>query len=319
MRAVFRPQGFRLEVETNDRRILESVESSFRIFSQAKSLAGVPTEEASLHMRLMCAPSDPSGPPWAPAAYRAWEHLFAVVCGPDNFMVADLDRRRVMVFFSPAMLEDREFFRWTFPDCATYVLLVHHWLTPVHASCVVRDGYGICLSGPAGAGKTSLAYACARAGYRLLTEDVVYLNRSENSAALLGNPTHLHFLVSARELFPELKQAQVTMSRDRQECLAVRTEEWLPGRAVTEAKPGMVVFLERSDGAAPVLETVPAAEARRLLFEALVRLDDEQTMVAHGQALRRFVEAGAYRLRYSSWDQALEQLDSLPLPNRTAK
>ena len=81
----------------------------------------------------------------------------------------------------------------------------------------------------------------------------------------------------------------------------------------------MVVFLERSDGAAPVLETVPAAEARRLLFEALVRLDDEQTMVAHGQALRRFVEAGAYRLRYSNWDQALEQLDSLPLPNRTAK
>ena len=233
-------------------------------------------------------------------------------------MVADVDQRRVMGFFSPAMLKDREFFRWTFPDCATYVLLVHHWLTPVHASCVVRDGYGICLSGPSGAGKTSLAFACARAGYRLLTEDVVYLNRSGNSAALLGNPTHLHFLVSARELFPELKQARITMSRERQECLVVRTEEWLPGRAVTEAKPGVVVFLERSSGAAPVLETVPAAEARRLLFEALL-LDHEQTMAAHQEALRCFVEAGAYRLRYSNWEQALEQLDGLPLPRRTVE
>lgn len=318
LHAVFYPLGFRLEIETNDRRVLESVESSFHIFSRNGPPPAEAPAGASLHMRLVCVPAEASGPPWPAAAYRAWGDLFAVVCGPENFLVADLARRRVMGFFSPAMLEDREFFRWTFPDCATYVLLVRHWLTPVHAACVVRDGQGICLCGPAGAGKTSLAYACARAGYGLLTEDVVYLHRFENPMSFRGNPTRLHFRVSARELFPELHQVPITMRRERHEYLAVRVEQWLPGRVVTQADPGALVFLDRGPTAAASLEPVPASEAQWLLYEDL-RRDEERMMEAHQQMLQRLVQTGAYRLHYLTLDQALEQLDRLPLSKGTVE
>ncbi len=323
LRATFHPLEVPLEIETNDRRVLESADSSFRIFSApeltAALLPGPASPGARLRMRLVQAPEAATNPPWPAPAYRLWRDLFAVVCGPDNFLTADLVRREAMGFFSPAMLEDREFFCWTFLECATYVLLVRHYFTPVHAACVVRDGQGICLCGPAGAGKTCLAYACARAGYSLLADDVVYLLRSERHPQLRGNPSRLHFPVPARDLFPELRQVLVGIRRDGREFLAVPAEEWLPGRAVTQAELGAVVFLERATecGAGAALEPVAAAEAHRLLFDALPPdMDEEQIMAAHRLTIEHLVQAGAYRLHYSTLEQAWQQLERLPLPER---
>lgn len=310
LRGTFHPLGFPLEIETNDRRILECAESSFGIFPKAESGA------EPLRMRLVRAPEASAAAPWPAPAYRAWGDLFAVVCGPDNFLTADLARCEAMGFFSPAMLDDREFFRWTFLDCATYVLLVRHHFTTVHAACVVRDGHGICLCGAAGVGKTSLAFACVRAGYRLLADDVVYLLRSEKGLQLHGNPSRLHFPVSARELFPELKNLPIAIRRDGNEFLAVRTVEWLSDSAVTQAEAGAVVFLEH--GAKEELENVQQAEAHRLLFEALP-LDNDETMAAHRRSLERLVRVGAYRLRFSTLEQARRYLDSLSLPQRIWK
>lgn len=320
-RASFYPLGFRLDIETNDPRVLECAESSYGIFGKGHKAgvgfkpapANAQSQAAALRMRLVRAPEASAVPPWPAPAYRAWGDLFAIVCGPENFLTADLARREAMGFFSPAMLDDREFFRWTFLDCATYVLLVWHHFTPIHAACVVRDGRGICLCGPAGAGKTSLAYACLRAGYQLLGDDVVYLLRSEHQPLLRGNPSRLHFPVSARQLFPELEQIPPAIRRDGNQFLAVRTEQWRPGQSVTQAEAVAVVFLERGKPAS--LESVEAGVAHRLLFDALP-LDDEKTMAEHSRAIERLLQAGAYRLRYSTPEQALQHLNSLALLER---
>ncbi len=314
LRAVFYPFGFRLEIESNDRRVLECAESSFGIFRRDEF--SVPP----LRLRLMRAPDAAACPPWPAPAYRAWGDLFAVVCGPDNFLTADLDRRQAFGFFSPAMLEDREFFRWTFLDCATYTLLGRHHLTPIHAAGVAREGFGICLCGPAGAGKTSLAYCCARAGDALLADDVVHILRSGGAPQLRGNPSRLHFAVSARELFPELQDAPVTIRRDGGEFLALPAEQLLPGRVATQAEPGALVFLQRS--AEPVeaaLEPILPSEALKLLTANLPMVDEERTMAQHYAVLERLARDGAYRLRYSTLEEARRQLDLLPLPERTQK
>ncbi len=324
-RASFYPLGFRLEIETNDPRVLECAESSYGIFGKGHEVgagfkpapASAPPPAVALRMRLVRAPEASAVPPWPAPAYRAWGDLFAIVCGPENFLTADLARREAVGFFSPAMLDDREFFRWTFLDCATYVLLVWHHFTPIHAACVVRDGRGICLCGPAGVGKTSLAYACLRAGYQLLADDAVYLLRCESQPQLRGNPSRLHFPVSARKLFPELNRLPVAIRRDGHEFLALRTEEGLAGTAVLQAEIGAVVFLERSpEPASPsALEMASPDEALGLLLEA-PRIDNQQTREEHEQALHRLVRTGAYRLRYSTLEQALQHLNSLVLLER---
>lgn len=311
LRSVLYPLGFAVEIATNDQRVLECAQASFGIFP---SVAGAPV---SLRMRLLGVPGGSSGPPWPNPAYRSWRHLFTVVCGPDNFLSADLAGREAMGCFSPAMLDDAEFFRWTFLDCVTYVAIQRHYMTPIHAACVVRDGHGICLSAPAGTGKSSLAYRCAEAGYKLLGDDGVWLLRSGPRLQLRGNPSRLHFPVSARDLLPGLRKVPVGIRRDGHEFLAVPAADFFPSQLVIEAEPGPVVFLERRPDAAPAIERIPADEAHRLLFEPIPLLDDEETMAEHARVIRRLVEDGAYRLRYSLLDQALRQLDGIPLLQRT--
>ena len=38
------------------------------------------------------------------------------------------------------ILDDREHFREIYLEAFTYMTLQRHWITPVHAACVVRDG-----------------------------------------------------------------------------------------------------------------------------------------------------------------------------------
>lgn len=310
LRAVLHPLGFALEIETNDRRVLECAESSFGIFRRPEH-PGAP-----LRVRLLLAPGASATPPWPAAAYRSWRDLFSVVCGPDNFLSADLARGEVMGYFSPAMLDDAEFFRWTFLDCVTYQFLLRHYLTPLHVAGVVREEQGLCLCAPAGMGKSSLAYACLRAGYGLLSDDVVWLLRAERRPQLRGNPSRLHFPVSARELFPELQRLPVSIRRDGQEFLALRTEESFSRQLVTQAAPGPVVFLERGSNLSPALESVSPEEAHGLLFDPLPQLEDEPLMMEHSRTIRRLVKEGTYRLRYATLAQALEQLDRIPLFER---
>lgn len=304
------PLGFRAEVTTNDERVLEAFEGSFAVFRASAS--GHPP----LRLRLVRDPQGRSEPPWPPVSYRYWANMFSVVCGPDNFLVVDMGRCEAMGYFSQAMLDDREFFRWTFLDYAVYMLLLKHHVTAIHAACVVRDGSGVCLCGPAGAGKSSLAYRCLQAGFSLLADDAVYLLRSPGEMQLLGNPSRLHFPVSARRLFPELERIPVGIRRDGQEFLAVNPAS-LGAPVTTEAAPGAIVFLDRRPEAGLQIQEVASEDALQLLFDPLPLLGDAAEMETHRRTIEGLAAGRAYRLSYRSVDQAVEQLDRLPRPQRS--
>lgn len=310
LRAICYPLGFSAEVTTNDERVLETCEQSFAVFR-----AGFPGHPP-LRLRLVRDPAGRNEPPWPAVSYRYWGNLFSIVCGRDNFLVVDMERREAMGYFSPAMLDDREFFRWTFLDCAVYMLLQKHHVSTIHAACVVRDASAVCFCGPPGAGKSSLAYRCLCAGFSLLADDAVYLLRSPAEMQLLGNPSRLHFPVSARRLFPELERIPVGIRRDGDEFLAVSPAS-LGARVTTEAAPGAIVFLDRRPDAFPAIQEVSDDEALRLLFDPLPLLGDAAEMEMHRQAIERLVAGRAYRLSYRSVAQAVEQLDRLPWPLRS--
>jgi hypothetical protein len=83
----------------------------------------------------------------------------------------------------------------TLEDTATYLLgpvaallLRLRGSVPLHASAVALDGAAVALAGPAGAGKSTAAAAFARAGHRVLGDDVLALE--ERDGVILAHPAY---------------------------------------------------------------------------------------------------------------------------------
>jgi hypothetical protein len=74
---------------------------------------------------------------------------------------------------------------------------------PVHASAVARGDAALLFIGPSGTGKSTLAYAAARAGLDVLSEDTVFVQRSPG-LRVWGRPGAIHLPADATRHFPEL-------------------------------------------------------------------------------------------------------------------
>ena len=70
------------------------------------------------------------------------------------------------------------------------VLLHQRAVLPLHASSIVIDGRAVVLVGNSGLGKSTLASAALRAGYRLLSDDITVIRLGKDGApwALAGSP-----------------------------------------------------------------------------------------------------------------------------------
>ncbi len=315
LRMVCYPLGFPLEVETNDARVLAHAAASFGIFGE-----GAP-QSPPLRFRALCDPGATAGPPWPRHSYRGSGDLFTVVSGPENFMVCDLGRREATAYFSAALLDERDYFCTDFLESFVYMTIQRHWATPLHAAGVVRDGLGICLAGNSTAGKSTLAYFCAKSGYQLLSDNGVWLLNAADNPGLLGNPSRLRLRLPARKLFPELGHLPVSHRANDNEFVAVPTEQILPGRLATHAEPGPIVFLDRRT--APTLTALervsPEETHRRLFFGRNLAIDEPSVIEASERTIRRAVRSGAYSMCYATLEQALECLNSIPLPERIAR
>ncbi|WP_442052563.1 aldolase [Paenibacillus sp. 2TAB19] len=70
------------------------------------------------------------------------------------------------------------------------VLLMQRGILPLHGSAVVIDGKVYAIVGESGAGKSTLAAAFVRAGYPLMTDDVIAVSLSNDSAAATVYPSY---------------------------------------------------------------------------------------------------------------------------------
>lgn len=225
--------------------------------------------------------------------------MFHIACGGVNFAVADLKTGTAIGFVSSEILSDRSFFREVFLECLFHVLVVNQTHTPVHAACVASKGRGVLIGGPSGAGKTTLAYACAKAGMQVISDDVVHLEWDLNlrQMVLWGNPWQLKLPPAASQWFPELSGRKTAMRSDGELYFAVETRLEFSGQANTSCDPAALVFLERTHSGALECAPLPAEVALARLREDIV-LDDEAVVERHFDLLRRLVQKGTYTLRY---------------------
>jgi hypothetical protein len=189
------------------------------------------------------------------------------------------------------------------------LLLSTSYVTAIHAACVSRNGRGMLLCGNSGAGKSSLAYACARAGWIFTSDDSSYLVADGNHPRIIGNSGKIRFRPTARELFPELQGYSLTPRAEGKPSIEVSTVE-LPGiNAVDEMQIHYIVFLNRRPSSIAELVPLSSASASQRFHQDLYPAEEIREMQA--KAIRPLLATEIYELRYRDLHHAVSRLELL--------
>jgi hypothetical protein len=291
----FNPMGTRIRVESNHEAVVQAARENFGRYGKPSR-----GESPRFFLRVCVDPVHRASPPWPKPSFRSLNHLVHIACGDSNFAVADLNTGVCIGFVTQAMIEDSSFFKSTFLDCLFYVLAVHHDYTPVHCSGVVSGGRGVLVCGVSGTGKTTLAYASAKSGLQVLSDDVVHLriDAANHELRLWGRPWFLRLLPKAVEHFPELAGLQPQLRSDHEYYLEIDVENQFPGSTVVTCEPEGLVFLDRYRDAATRLQPLSAESAlERLLKDIYV--SETSIIERHQQTLEKLLQTKAYTLSYS--------------------
>ena len=302
LEAVFHPLGFPLELATNSADVMRAAVENWSGF--ASVFAHPP-----IRLRIAVDEDNP-GPCPESLVFRAQRHLLTLISDAANFAVCDLDAGFAFCWFSPAAARDREWLRYFYLDTVVYLILWHQRLTRIHASCVALDGRGVLLCGSSGAGKSCLAYACARNGWTFVSDEATSLVRGTTDRTVLGKPQHMRFRDTAVEVLPELNGRLAAPNLAGKMTIELSTSE-IPGiRTAFQCHAAAVVFLARRDSGPAHLTPIAKAEGWRRLEQDLP-LFDEPVREEHKDSLRHLLDAGVYELRYSDLDGAVRQLERL--------
>ncbi len=299
------PLGCAMRLRTNSRQIVQAAEESW---------SGFPALFDGPPMDIRVAVSDDEQAACATGLiWRAQGHLLAMQADQNNFAICDLDRGFAFSWLTPATARDHEFVRYFFLDTIVQVLVWQTRLTPrIHASCVARDGRGVLLCGESGAGKSCLAYACARRGWSFITDESTALVRDSQDRIALGKPRQMHFRDTAAEIIPELQGRLAMRNAVGKISIEVHTAD-LPGiRTAFQCKVAAVVFLNRQAGGPARLVRLSGEDAFSRLEPGLP-LFQEPLHEKNRAALRYLVAAGAFELRYRDLEEAAALLESLTL------
>jgi hypothetical protein len=301
LRAVYYPIGFPLAIATNSEEVLAAAEESWGHFQNRFSYP-------PLEARIGVLPNGPAECPPAPT-YRQQRNIRAWVADAQNFGISDPQHGFAFAWFTRAVVENRAYLRWNFLEALSWDLL-GAYLTPVHAACVRLADRGVLLCGDSGAGKSSLAFACAKAGWTYMADDSSHVVRGRPSSLVVGNPYQIRFRESAIDLFPELRAWPATPRATGEMAIELPTANLPQIQTTSDCVVHYIVFLNRAHLGPPRLCGFPKEEALDR-FEQVICCNEPEVVEAHKQALKKLLTAAVFELRYSDLTSAVQRLENL--------
>jgi hypothetical protein len=301
LRATFFPLGFPVEVATNSEAVIMAARQSWGLFRATSA-------DAPILLNLAVTDDDDEKAVPRPQ-FRSQGHLMSIVADARNQIICDLERGSATGWITRRVAENTPLMRLRFMESSVMSVLVATRLAAMHAALVARRGVGIAFCGESYAGKSTLAYACARSGWTLISDDGTFLDRNNTGRYAVGNPYRVRFREDAKSLFPELADFKVIRRLNGALALEVPTADLGVETAVGHSVDHLV-FLRRSRSCEARINRYSAAEALRWLEKATL-YGPEHVRVAQRQAYRRLVDASAWELHYSDLSDAIHVLDQL--------
>jgi HPr Serine kinase C-terminal domain len=302
LRGTYYPLGFALEIATNSGEVLAAAEESWGSFQGKFS-------ELPLRLEIgVMADGSKDCPP--PPGCRSRGNLLTIIADAGNFSVCDLSRGFAFAWLTQSTVADRAYLRYYFLEAMGSTLLEALYLTPLHAACVQIGGRGVLLCGESGAGKSSLAFACARNGWKFLSDDSSAIVRKRPGRVVVGNPCQMRFRESAVELFPELKEQRVTPRATGKMAIELATAALPEIAKQAECQVDYIVFLNRREPAPPGLLSLPKETAWQY-FEQYMCFGGAAVHQAQSASIHDLLTAKLFEMRYSDLDWAVERLETL--------
>jgi hypothetical protein len=249
LRKMFYPLGFPIEVKTNSAKILLFAAELWSRFEK-----GFDTRPIQVDVHVVdgigtsCPPS--------PGCRLVWPSLISVA-DQDNYSIVDLELSTTQITISRETERHAAYFQYFFLHAAPMCHIATRYATPVHAGCVQLDGRGLLLCGDSGAGKSSLSYACARAGWTYITDDATFLLSEDSQAGesrlVTGNCHQVRFRPSAAELFPEVRRFDLTPRAAGKPSIELLTAPMKNIVCAQTADIDYLVFLNRRASGSPEL------------------------------------------------------------------
>jgi hypothetical protein len=300
--ARFSPLGFPLEISTNSPEVLEAAAESWGAFEQLfqtpllKIQVGVLEERSS-----ECPPA---------TTCRVQQNLFSFIADSENYGISDMVRGVSSVWLRKEAVRHRNYLRYFFLECAAITLIAPRFVTGVHSACVARNGVGVLLCGDSGAGKTTLAYACAKAGWTYVTDDGSYIVHGRDDLLVVGNCNQIRFRPACKLIFPELDGREVMHREEKSKpSIEVSSSEIEGIRPSPTAKVQYLVLLNRREGENLPLRPYSKEVVRQYLYQS--RFSPPETMPLHYATIDRLLEGPVLELRYRDLNYAIDQLEKL--------
>jgi len=288
--AIFTIAGAASEIHTNSESIIAIANECFPPLRS-------PLPVSCLRFRLWVDPKGSSRRPWPIPYFRGLGNLVFGGFDSESSVMVDLTGRRIIGRFSPALANDRDYWkRVIFPRLITAIGPAIG-VTELHCACVAHKGYGLVLFGPPGAGKSTLALALARQGFSLLSEDWTYFSHQDSEVTCWGLPTGVKLLPDAVRHFPELSRFELKVTLNGEVAYQTQPERDFGISLARFCQPKWLVFLERGDKAVFDISRISAAQAEGQLSRDLLAQTPEvlgwQTAV-----VRMLAKNGCWVLRY---------------------
>jgi HPr Serine kinase C-terminal domain len=294
--------GFPIEIFTNSSEVLAGAEESWGKFRKVFS-------EPPLQLRIGVVPGTRKELPPLPTC-RGQRNLITQVADGENYMILDARQGFAFGWLTQAAACNRAYLRYHFLEGTAWILLESLYLTSIHGAGVELDGHGVLLCGDSGAGKSSLAYACAQNGWKFLSDDASCLVRKRPGRVITGNPYQMRFRESAVELFPELIDERFTPRETGEMAIELTTSSKQGISTVCESSIEYIVFLNRFSPSEDGLFCF-SKETALQWFEQVVCYGEKRVRDFHYAALRNLLDAELFEMRYKRLDSALCFLDSL--------
>lgn len=301
LHARFYPCGFPIDIASNSADVIEAANEGWGEFTQQFD-----TKPARMHIAAAGASSEPL-PPTSSVRWR--EHLMFFVANVENIMVCDFEKSFGFAWTTESVARDHALLRYRFLTAGGLTLVEQQSCASLHCGLVVRNGGGVALLGDSFAGKSTLSYACARAGWGFASDDGVFLVRDRSDRYATGDPYSLRLREDARQLFPELRDRMPAPRPNGKLAMEIFTRN-LPIQITQGCTIDHIVFLSRKGSGAARLKPYRKQDALEWC-QRYSTFGTRETRQAQSRCYERLLTAGVWEMHYSDLDGAIARLEQL--------
>lgn len=295
--ARFFPYGFTLDLHTNSDAILRAAQESWGLCKQA-------FKEEPVRLELGVNGAGPAAE--LPPVYRSRGHVMSINGGQANSIVCDFRSSFAFGWVTEATAARTAELRYSLLESSVLTLLEQRYLAPLHAGLISLGDRGVLLCGDSFAGKSTLSYACARAGWTYVCDDGTELIRRRQDCAAVGDSQCVRLREDAIRFFPELQGWPASVRPNGKVGIEVVISQ-LPIKTANGCEIHHILILERDQSSQPLLLPYEWA-AMSPWFEQYLWFGQADVNAEMRETYDRLHEATLHRFRYSNLDAAVALL-----------